>query len=97
MSELLLLESKDLTWPGLTTTSRISLLDMICSCQATLTADKFGLGTIWQWHKRADSSKGILGIIRLNSIFSSGTGYWGPPMRLLAPAEITVVTLLSTN
>jgi predicted MPP superfamily phosphohydrolase len=24
---------------------------------------------------------------------SRGTGYWGPPMRLAAPAEITLLTL----
>ena len=27
---------------------------------------------------------------------SSGTGYWGPPMRLLAPAEITRIELASS-
>ena len=26
---------------------------------------------------------------------SRGTGYWGPPMRLAAPAEITELTLRS--
>jgi predicted MPP superfamily phosphohydrolase len=26
---------------------------------------------------------------------SNGTGYWGPPMRLGAPAEITKVVLLA--
>jgi len=24
---------------------------------------------------------------------SRGTGYWGPPLRLLAPAEITLIEL----
>jgi predicted MPP superfamily phosphohydrolase len=28
---------------------------------------------------------------------SSGTGFWGPPMRLLAPAEITEITLRPSN
>ena len=27
---------------------------------------------------------------------SRGTGYWGPPLRLLAPAEITLLTLRAT-
>ena len=28
---------------------------------------------------------------------SRGTGFWGPPMRLLAPAEITVLELFSSG
>jgi len=28
---------------------------------------------------------------------SRGTGYWGPPMRLGAPAEITEITLTKLN
>jgi predicted MPP superfamily phosphohydrolase len=28
---------------------------------------------------------------------SRGTGFWGPPMRILAPAEITEITLRATE
>ena len=38
----------------------------------------------------------VAGLHRLNDMaiyVSVGTGYWGPPMRLLAPAEITEITL----
>jgi hypothetical protein len=28
---------------------------------------------------------------------SSGTGFWGPPMRLFAPAELTEITLRSAG
>jgi predicted MPP superfamily phosphohydrolase len=28
---------------------------------------------------------------------SSGTGYWGPPMRIAAPAEITLIELGATE
>jgi hypothetical protein len=28
---------------------------------------------------------------------SSGTGYWGPPMRIAAPAEITLIELGATG
>ena len=40
----------------------------------------------------------VKGLARIESVWlyvSSGTGYWGPPMRLGAPAEITRVVLLS--
>jgi predicted MPP superfamily phosphohydrolase len=38
----------------------------------------------------------VAGLDRLGELFiytSRGTGYWGPPMRLGAPAEITRITL----
>jgi predicted MPP superfamily phosphohydrolase len=41
----------------------------------------------------------IAGLDRLKELFvytSRGTGYWGPPMRLGAPAEITRITLRSS-
>jgi predicted MPP superfamily phosphohydrolase len=58
-------------------------------------------GQIWPWgymvrlqqpyvsglHKHGDTDTQIY--------VSKGTGYWGPPMRLGAPAEITHITLLS--
>jgi predicted MPP superfamily phosphohydrolase len=40
----------------------------------------------------------VKGLAQIESVWlyvSSGTGYWGPPMRLGAPAEITRVVLLS--
>ncbi len=40
----------------------------------------------------------IKGLAKIDSVWlyvSSGTGYWGPPMRRGAPAEITRVVLLS--
>ncbi len=40
----------------------------------------------------------VKGLAKIESVWlyvSSGTGYWGPPMRLGAPAEITRVVLLS--
>lgn len=38
----------------------------------------------------------VAGLARLKDTLlyvSRGTGYWGPPMRLVAPAEITRITL----
>ncbi len=40
----------------------------------------------------------VKGLAKIESVWlyvSSGTGYWGPPMRIGAPAEITRVVLLS--
>jgi predicted MPP superfamily phosphohydrolase len=42
----------------------------------------------------------IAGLDRLKDLFiytSRGTGYWGPPMRVGAPAEITRITLRASN
>jgi len=39
----------------------------------------------------------VAGLHRLESMWlyvSRGTGYWGPPLRLCAPAEITVLELV---
>ena len=38
----------------------------------------------------------VAGLHRLEAMWlyvSRGTGYWGPPLRLLAPAEITLIEL----
>jgi hypothetical protein len=40
----------------------------------------------------------VAGLARLGDTqiyVSRGTGYWGPPMRVAAPAEITLLTLLA--
>lgn len=57
-------------------------------------------GQIWPWHYLAKAQqKGLLaGWSRHGDTqlyISRGTGYWGPPIRVLAPAEITKVILRS--
>jgi len=54
-------------------------------------------GQIWpfNWAVRL-SQPAVAGLTRLKDTLlyvSRGTGYWGPPMRLVAPAEITRITL----
>ncbi len=55
-------------------------------------------GQIWPWHYLAMAQQG--GLLAGHSLHgdtqlyvSRGTGYWGPPVRVLAPAEITRVVL----
>ena len=58
-------------------------------------------GQIWPWHYLAMAQQG--GLLAGHSIhgetqlyISRGTGYWGPPVRVFAPSEITQVVLRST-
>jgi len=54
-------------------------------------------GQIWPFHllvRRAYLH--LAGVYRLGSmtqVVSRGAGRWGPPMRLLAPADVVLVTL----
>jgi predicted MPP superfamily phosphohydrolase len=54
-------------------------------------------GQIWPWNYFVRLQQPVVaGLARFSETqvyVSSGTGYWGPPMRLAAPAEITRVTL----
>jgi hypothetical protein len=55
-------------------------------------------GQIWPWHGAVRLQQGglIAGHYRFGDTqlyVSRGTGYWGPPIRIGAPAEITRVTL----
>ena len=47
---------------------------------------------VWMNHKYLNGMYAISGDFKL--YVSSGTGTWGPPMRLFAPPEITVFTLM---
>ncbi|MCC6214339.1 MAG: metallophosphoesterase [Polyangiaceae bacterium] len=51
----------------------------------------------WGWLVRIDQRwvSGLASLRDAQLYVSSGTGYWGPPMRLGAPAEITRVRLVS--
>jgi predicted MPP superfamily phosphohydrolase len=40
---------------------------------------------------------GLYKVGRSQLYVSLGTGYWGPPVRVLAPAEITLLTLRSAT
>lgn len=58
-------------------------------------------GQIWPWHYIAAVQQGglLAGLSRHGDTqlyVSRGTGYWGPPVRVLAPAEITRVILHAT-
>ncbi|HSU38958.1 MAG TPA: metallophosphoesterase [Polyangiaceae bacterium] len=57
-------------------------------------------GQIWPWNYAVRLQQPVVrGLARFGETqvyVSSGTGYWGPPMRLGAPAEITRVTLRTT-
>ncbi|HEY3668327.1 MAG TPA: metallophosphoesterase, partial [Polyangiaceae bacterium] len=54
-------------------------------------------GQIWPWTYLVRLQQPVVaGLARFGKSFvyvSSGTGYWGPPMRLGAPSEITELTL----
>jgi len=56
-------------------------------------------GQIWPWkylvYLQQPVVAGLAKIGRTLVYVSCGTGYWGPPMRLGAPAEITRITLES--
>jgi len=56
-------------------------------------------GQIWPWRYMVRLQQPVVsGLARFGDTqvyVSNGTGYWGPPMRLAAPAEITRVTLRS--
>jgi predicted MPP superfamily phosphohydrolase len=54
-------------------------------------------GQIWPWNYAVRLQQPVVaGLARFGETqvyVSRGTGYWGPPMRLAAPAEITRITL----
>lgn len=56
-------------------------------------------GQIWPWNWLVRLQQPVVsGLARFGETLiyvSNGTGYWGPPMRLGAPAEITKVVLLA--
>lgn len=56
-------------------------------------------GQLWPWKYLVRLQQPVVaGLARFEDTqvyVSSGTGYWGPPMRLAAPAEITRITLHS--
>jgi predicted MPP superfamily phosphohydrolase len=56
-------------------------------------------GQIWPWkyfvRLQQPFVSGLNSLGATQVYVSNGTGYWGPPMRLAAPAEITRVTLLA--
>ncbi len=58
-------------------------------------------GQIWPWNYLVKLSQplvaGLKKFERTWLYVNSGTGYWGPPMRLGAPAEIAHVTLVSAQ
>ncbi len=59
-------------------------------------------GQIWPWHYlvKAQQRGFLAGHYRVNDTqlyVSSGTGYWGPPVRIRAPAEITRLILHSNS
>jgi predicted MPP superfamily phosphohydrolase len=57
-------------------------------------------GQIWPWNFMVRLQQPIVsGLEKIKETFvyvSNGTGYWGPPMRLAAPAEITLLRLSSS-
>jgi uncharacterized protein len=54
-------------------------------------------GQIWPWNLLIRLQQPVVsGLEKIKDTFvyvSNGTGYWGPPMRLAAPAEITLLRL----
>lgn len=58
-------------------------------------------GQIWPWHYLVKAQQGglLAGLSRHEDTqlyISSGTGYWGPPVRILSRSEITRITLRSS-
>ncbi|HEX6276271.1 MAG TPA: metallophosphoesterase [Polyangiaceae bacterium] len=57
-------------------------------------------GQIWPWNYFVRLQQPVVsGLARFGETLvyvSNGTGYWGPPMRLAAPAEVTRIRLLSS-
>jgi hypothetical protein len=57
-------------------------------------------GQLWPFHWLVRLAQPVVsGLARFGDTFiyvSNGTGYWGPPMRLGAPAEVTQIVLRST-
>jgi predicted MPP superfamily phosphohydrolase len=58
-------------------------------------------GQMWPWNYMVRLQQPLvsgLGVVGKTPVYvSNGTGYWGPPMRLGAPAEITAITLRSPS
>jgi uncharacterized protein len=58
-------------------------------------------GQIWPWNFMVRLQQPVVsGLEKIKDTFvyvSNGTGYWGPPMRLAAPAEITRLRLSSAS
>jgi predicted MPP superfamily phosphohydrolase len=58
-------------------------------------------GQIWPFHylvRRAyPNMAGVYRVGEMTQVVSRGSGQWGPPMRLLAPAEIIRITLRPTD
>lgn len=58
-------------------------------------------GQIWPWgylvRLQQPFIRGRVTVGSAELYVSSGTGFWGPPMRLGAPAEITLVTLMTLS
>ncbi len=58
-------------------------------------------GQIWPWNWLVRLQQPVVsGLAKVGDTLlyvSNGTGYWGPPMRLGAPAEITEITLRATS
>lgn len=58
-------------------------------------------GQLWPFNYLVHLQQPVIkGLEKIGDVWlyvSTGTGYWGPPMRLAAPAEITRVTLASSK
>lgn len=58
-------------------------------------------GQIWPWgffvRLQQPFTAGLDRLARLQVYTSRGTGYWGPPLRLGAPSEITCVRFIQSN
>ena len=55
-------------------------------------------GQIWPFHVLVRTNQPVLAGLsrhgaRTQLYVSRGTGFWGPPLRVFAPSEITVLTL----